>query len=551
VEPRSDHHRHSLIEAALAGQLSDADHEALEEALRTSPEFRREYLEAMQLHLELDLLSRQSEFPANPQHASSRPATTTGDLSRLPWRFVAIMAAAAIVLVAVLFSGGLRTQPADAPDVVNPDLAQVSPPTPPAPVAPPAPVPPAPPRVVDVAGAKIFGEGLSPRPGQEIEFQREYVLTHGLLAIGFETGARAVFRAPSVFSVTDPETVQLRSGQCSVHAPEGAEGFQVISPEAKVVDIGTRFVVDVATTGETELFVVEGAAEVTRSELPPQSAVLLKEGQSARIEPGSMELAPAQSLDGQSFLDALPDRVVRYEASTVADGKAEELLSVFVQREGRIREYPRDLLIPCRLKHFIGPTNFATFCTPQGQELPVGIERLRMLESDWSLATGILNPHPTDYPDHADEMLPVMALEFVRPIVNGPGPDILIFDLQILTDKPEGDTVRVRPGRAGAETEIFTFNTWDIDLTSPFALDLVPHKTYRALSATTSLEDLIHNEFRHGAQVHVNAKCLVMGIDLSDMGYAPGESLTHLEFVGRQTFDPVAIVGLPELKAQP
>ncbi len=54
----------------------------------------------------------------------------------------------------------------------------------------------------------------------------------------------------------------MTTGRCSVHAPDGAEGFRVDTPQTQVIDLGTRFTVAVDDVGQTDVQVIEGAAEV-------------------------------------------------------------------------------------------------------------------------------------------------------------------------------------------------------------------------------------------------------------------------------------------------
>jgi len=315
-----------------------------------------------------------------------------------------------------------------------------------------------------------------------------------------------------------------------------------------VVDLGTRFAVDVAESGETDLFVVDGAAAFSAVDDPKGTPLLLKEGDSARIEPDQLPRVGTEPPAGLHYVENLRDRVIKYDATIRADGFADELQSVTVQRGGRVRVYARDQLTQGRLTQFVSRVNAAVCTTHQGEGLPEGPARLDLLNTDWSLVTGIINPRAPAADSGPDLNAPIFSVTFDPPVVNGPGPDVLVFDLQLLVYPKEGDLVRVvsgDPGRSG----LVEIDHFDIDLTSPYALDLVPHKTFKAQAAISSIDDLITGDFQHGRQTHVNAKGLVAGIDLSDLGYSPGESLQHLVFLETGEpygIDPVLIVGLPD-----
>ena len=138
-----------------------------------------------------------------------------------------------------------------------------------------------------------------------------------------------------------------------------------------------------------------------------------------------------------------------------------------------------------------------------------------------------------------------MSIEFNAPIINAPGPDIVIFDLQLLVYDPKGDPLCLRSGDDRPSRPELLIEQFDIQLNSPYALDLLPHCTYRSLERTTSVDDLVHKQFMHGRQVNVDARALAVGVDLSDLGYEEGESLERLDFLpATGGVDPVLIVGL-------
>ncbi len=520
------HRISSLFETALAGQLSAEQHDELEAALRESPELRDAYLRTMSLHLDLDHLSRTTsmEEPIENRPAVRKEVSSRRALSKR----AAVLCIATCLTVLAAWTGmtmspwGTSTSTSQMTNVEKPVNAGDRQP-----------------EIIEVANATIFGEGSAPSPGQRLTMQREYILSEGFLALRFHSGARAVLKAPCVFSAQGEEKLLVRSGQCSVYAPPGAEGFELLSPSAQIVDLGTRFVVDIAETGETELLVVEGEATMSTGTTPP---IHLKKGDMARVDPGSEPKRTAESLSKVPFIESLPDRVVSYEA-TRRGSYADELLNLTVQRGGVSRKVPREELIRAKLVHYQSPKEAAAFCTRKGDSLPDGAERLQLLEKDWSLVTGIINASS----EKTDEA--TMTVEFAQPIVNGPGPEIVIFDLQLLVYHPRGDEFRLRSGDDRVNRKEFTVEKFDIDLHSPSALDLYPHRIYRATLPTKTVSDLVDHEFTTGRQVHVDARGLAVGIDLSDLGYAPGESLTRLEFLRplkRQQYllDPVLIVGL-------
>lgn len=532
----TEEHFDALVEALIAGRLTSQERDELEEALRASPDRRRKYLEVMRLHRDLSTLAEEDGMAGRPTEAMNGVSSRARSRSL----FASVLALVAVAAAAILVM--LRQQPAEV--VPRPQEGTEVPPFVAETVPSPLPV------VAEAAEARVFGFGLSPKPGESLEIHRKYVLTQGQLALRFGSGARVVLTAPCSFSPSGPESLLVRSGQCSVYAPPGAEGFQVQTPAAEVVDLGTRFTVNVSVNGETDLLVVDGEATVTGTDSPSRTPLLLTAGQSVFVEADNDPRMPSASLNSLRFIETLPDRVVRYDATLSDDGYADELLSVTVQRGGREITYSRGELIRSRLTHFTAFEETAVFTTRRDETLPEGPDRLKLLDEDWSLVTGIINPRPPFREEPAGEDEPVFEIEFVTPVVNGPGPDILLFDLHLLVQDERGNIVRVASGDPSREKRILTIDRFDIDLVSPYALDLFPHKTYRSFEAVESVQDLITNRFEHGKQTHIDAKALVAGIDLSDLGYAPGESLRNLVILdappGEDQVDPVLIVGLPE-----
>ena len=93
------------------------------------------------------------------------------------------------------------------------------------------------PRVTQVARAALFGRS-APSLAERLPIGREWVLTDGMLQLTFNSGAQVIIESPAVLEVTQPERLRVAVGKLSVHAPPGAEGFEILTPEARVIDRG-------------------------------------------------------------------------------------------------------------------------------------------------------------------------------------------------------------------------------------------------------------------------------------------------------------------------
>ena len=414
------------------------------------------------------------------------------------------------------------------------------------------------------AGARFFGE-LSPPVRSVLANRRDYVLISGMVKLAFPRGASAIIEGPAVFRVLSDESLALDTGRCSVHAPDGAEGFHVDTPVTRVVDRGTRFSVSVAETSETEVQVLEGAADVTgRPEIPskPQGNPNWKihlTAQEARRFWGkdAADMAPAR-FTPSVHRRGLPDRVISYEATSAPGGGAENLTSVTVQRGGESVEYAFDRLIPAELTWFRSARVIdKNGHLSAGAVLP---KRRGDLLSDASLNTGVINPGGSFRPLDADPVMnvpedpkkpntPGLAVRFRTPVVNRPGPDVVFFELQTALNPPDGDAFHVSPLQFRAGRRSHTVRAYDLTMTSPEALRLAGFFLFRLQTPVDSLEGLDSAGWVRMPKKS-NFHALVVGIDLSDLGFLESEQVDGLFFQDAQDddhlVDPVLIAGLPE-----
>lgn len=409
-------------------------------------------------------------------------------------------------------------------------------------------------RLAGSSRARFLGQAV-PGVGEALERGCDYMLTEGLVELVFPTGASAVLEAPASFRVEGPEVLALEIGRCSVHAPGNAAGFRVETPATRVVDRGTRFLVNVHETNETEVQVIEGAADVYRrpdGEAKPPPRTRLVENQARRFA-AEVGGATAIGFRPELYRPQLPDRVVSYRAEPRADGGAGRLRSVTVQRGGANQTYAIERLIPARLTWFRadpGPNPNGHLAS--GPALP---DPRRDLLSDDALDTGVINPGGSREPLRSDPVLsageegtPGMAVRFDEPVVNGPGPDVVMFELQCLANPLDGDAFHVSPLSFQGSRRTRSIRAWDLTMNSPEALRAAGFDLYRSPEPILGLDDLESSPLIR-TRIRGGFRTLAVGIDLSDMGFAEGESLQDL-FIqdaadDEQRVDPVMIIGLP------
>ena len=85
-----------------------------------------------------------------------------------------------------------------------------------------------------------------------------YHLRSGCMSLRYLNGARVVLEAPAVFKLESFDTVHLTYGKLFANVPQQAKGFTVNTDNAKVMDLGTEFGVNVSEDGKTGLYVYKG-----------------------------------------------------------------------------------------------------------------------------------------------------------------------------------------------------------------------------------------------------------------------------------------------------
>tara|TARA_R110002073_G_scaffold280622_1_gene444840 strand:- start:11314 stop:12915 length:1602 start_codon:yes stop_codon:yes gene_type:complete len=509
-----------LLAKLVDGSITESEHLALQDLLRGNADAQQTYFNYLDLDTDLRQLTPVTATPLT-QHRSKTTKPRIG---------IAIaLAACLLMMVSIAWWSGR--------DPVQSAAASL------------------PQKVVLVQSAGgVFFRDVMPPIGESLKSNHEYALTSGMIELKFPSGAEVILDAPTVIEIASLERLIVRQGSCSVHAPPGAEGFQVITPKTEVTDLGTRFSVDVDEAGDTEVQVIEGAAEVLRRDPLATEKILLTERQASHFNGGD-----ASSVDFQpaKYRRQLPDRVVEFTMG-MSKGKLNgQLHSVSVQRDAVIRQYDVAELIGVEVTYFHGGTNTQHMSVPVGDANETGEGRRAVIESDTLLHTGFLNLGGSAQPLTRDPMLNNsvedaatlgMAIRFRQPIVNAPGPDIVFFELQSVLNPADGDGFHVSPLHFSTGLRSKTVTRYDITLNSHEALSIPDFDLLQFNSPVRSINDLINGSFSR-MNPSIPFWAIAVGIDLSDLGYAPGTAVEGLFFQDAmdddQIVDPVFIAGLP------
>ncbi len=571
-----------LIDHLLDQSISPEQHQRLQQVLLNDATARQEFLAYVDLHLGLRKLSCVTALPAIERAvpASTADAGRSQTVERVslsrglqakPQAFIALpryrMMALAACLLLMVGAGLFWTGFADRSTSHLPSneaqphasLAQTFRPV----------------FLSQSASAKFFGE-LTPRDQASLDYDHEFVLTDGMIELQFPSGAEAILVAPAVFELASESRMLLSVGQCSVYAPPGAEGFVIDTPLANVVDLGTRFVVDVNQSGDAEVHVVEGEAEVITKRL--ETAAGTSQSRSLRLREREYSLLGSEGFastrpghfEPLPYQRQLPDRIVSFNAQEDSLGRASELRELTIQRGSVPVTYRVDDLIGVELIHYHAYSN-AIMLTPEwpsgspnsGASADFEFEStpdLSYLELDHHLCSGLINPAGQSTPLTRDPVFggdagsssattPGMAIRFRQPVINGPGPEVVVFELQLIVHPESGDRFHVSPLVFSEGLKSHTINSYDIDMRSPQSKELVPFRLYRCVQPPRSLAELKESSLYDGLVHSVRAKVLAVSIDLSNLGYAHGAAVNGLFFQDaaddKDAFDPVFIAGLP------
>ncbi|GAA5495900.1 hypothetical protein Rhal01_02081 [Rubritalea halochordaticola] len=143
----------------------------------------------------------------------------------------------------------------------------------------------------DVNGAELA-------PGSTVE------LTQGTLEITLDKGVRSIILAPASFELIDEKRLYLYRGTAWFHVEKEAHGFQVITHQFTVTDLGTEFGVIAHPKESDQVHLFQGSVMVRTSTQSPDEETL-SAGQARICTPkGQLSEIPSST---SSFLTKLPE----------------------------------------------------------------------------------------------------------------------------------------------------------------------------------------------------------------------------------------------------
>jgi hypothetical protein len=255
---------HDLIEDYLNGTLDESQLRELEGRLRADPEARRYFVRYARLHTDLcrELRARHASERVLDVIEQSRPSP---DPVRR-WR-LGLAALAVGLLIAITFGWWgwhIREHSRSAAETTVAWLVNA--------------------QNCTWAGGDLPGEL---RAGTMVRIDR------GLAEFHFRCGATVLLEGPSSLELMSETSARLVAGRLTARVPPEASGFEIVSSQGRIIDLGTEFGVSVGGGGETEVVVFEGKVEAHPTHAPGASAVSVASNQSARITAGRVTIQPA------------------------------------------------------------------------------------------------------------------------------------------------------------------------------------------------------------------------------------------------------------------
>ncbi|MEM9017102.1 MAG: LamG-like jellyroll fold domain-containing protein, partial [Verrucomicrobiota bacterium] len=147
------------------------------------------------------------------------------------------------------------------------------------------------------ANGKAYAEGDPLAPG-------ELELESGIVQLEFFSGASVVLEGPARLRLDSAWKIECFEGKLKTFVPEPAQGFTIVTPDYKAVDLGTEFALSVASDGSSEVHVVDGevrlddADGVALTHLHGGDGIFSRDGNLERTESTGDQFIGRENLQG-------------------------------------------------------------------------------------------------------------------------------------------------------------------------------------------------------------------------------------------------------------
>jgi hypothetical protein len=127
-------------------------------------------------------------------------------------------------------------------------------------------------------------------------------LTHGVVKLITEENVELVLEAPTEFKFVSYSEIALSYGKLFARVSEMGSGFSVVTPNSRIVDLGTEFGVLSGIDGNTQVYMYKGKANIFAGEKRKRkTSQLLTAGNAVKIESHEADIQDI-SLDEQAII---------------------------------------------------------------------------------------------------------------------------------------------------------------------------------------------------------------------------------------------------------
>jgi len=270
-----------LVQRYVDGLASADETRQLAELLRADAELREQFLEYLNVDLALE------DYAAADEASPATAVEFNRSIPRRRWR-VALTVAVAIALMLTVTIWSVRKRPPSSIDRPSSSLVAAE--------------------VLAADGVQWVGQGPPLAAGTRLKVDRIQI-AQGKLTLRLESGVELQLLGPADASFETPLRLRLAKGRLNADVGEGGRGFTVATAAGEVVDLGTRFAVDVSDEGETKTAVFSGQVRIdsVNSAGHRDRSWHLSEGEAVRFHKrekprrlASLQLSPSGSLPGEA-----------------------------------------------------------------------------------------------------------------------------------------------------------------------------------------------------------------------------------------------------------
>lgn len=148
-------------------------------------------------------------------------------------------------------------------------------------------------------------------------------VSQGTVELQFGSGVKSIVQAPADITLQSEQSLFMREGVAWFQVPAAAVGFEVVTHDLEIVDLGTEFGVFIQPGKFDEVHVFKGKVRVSATHLRKEAAVV-RGGQGRRIDSiGRLETVPVRA---NAFLTTLPESIPYLHWSF--DGNDKEIYAV-------------------------------------------------------------------------------------------------------------------------------------------------------------------------------------------------------------------------------